>query len=93
MKKSFILISLITIIIVLSFIRTVISNTISTSGVELGKTQDQIKAYQTENLSLKEKINDLSSLTYISTVAAKMGFSESKSNFAVSSSRPIALRQ
>lgn len=93
MRKTILLLSLIGTIFGLSLVRAVISNRISTSGVELSKTQRDLKAYKTENLILSEKINQLSSLTYIFEKATKSGFTQSKSSFAISSTRPLALKQ
>ncbi len=94
MKKPLILISFLVLIIVVLFgARTVVSNRISTSGVELGATQDDLSFYKTENTILKEKIYALSSLTSVSERAKKLGFVESKDTFAVSKSLPIALKQ
>jgi hypothetical protein len=93
MKKPLaILAILIFIILGLFLTRTAISNRISTSGVELGRTQDEIKKYQTENYLLREQIFAMSSLTKISSAAAEIGFVESKDTFAVSAGRPIARR-
>lgn len=94
MKKPIILISILFFVILGLFVaRSAISNRISTSGVELGKTQDTLKKYKTQNTMLREEISTLSSLTTISSAAAKNGFVESKSAFAISAARPIALRQ
>ena len=49
-KPIFLLAFLIVIVIGLFMIRMVISNTISTSGVALGKTQDEITKFRTENM-------------------------------------------
>lgn len=93
MKKPIVLLSiLIFVILGLFVVRTAISNRISTSGVELGKTEDTVKKYETENTMLREQISALSSLSNISSAAAKIGFVESKSAFAISTARPIALR-
>ena len=92
MKKTIILILLIVTVFSLSLVRAVISNRISTSGLELSQIENNLNAYKSENLILKEKINDLSSLTHISTIAAGLGFTETKTSFTVSSARPIALR-
>lgn len=89
-KPVFLLAILIFIIVGLLVIRTVISNTISTSGVVLGKTQDKLIKYKTENILLREKIFTLSSLSNISSAAGQIGFVGSKSNFALSKTRPIA---
>ena len=42
---------------------------------------------------LREKIYSLSSLAKISEEAKRAGFVESKSNFAVTTAQPIALKQ
>lgn len=93
MKKTLFLLSLISIILGLSVTRAFISNGISTAGVELSKIERDSKAYQIENLILSQKINQLSSLTYIYEKAAKSGFAKSKTSLAVSSARPLALKQ
>lgn len=93
MKKGLLLLCLIGVVVVLSLVRAVISNRISTSGVELSSINNDQKKYQTQNMILKEKINELSSLTYIYEKATKKGFTESKSTFAISSARPLALKQ
>lgn len=93
MRKGIILLILIGTVLSLSIIRAVISNRISTSGVELSTINNDQKKYQTQNMILKEKINELSSLTNIYQKATKKGFTESKSVFAVSSARPLALKQ
>ena len=91
MKKPFIVIStLFLTIIVLLGVRTVVSARITTSGLELGKIQDETSVYKTQNAILKEKIFSLSSLTHVSEVASKDGFVESKQSFAISAARPIA---
>lgn len=91
MKKPAILLSiLILTVISLLGIRTVIFNRLSTSGVELGKTQEGIIKYKTENTMLREKILSLSSLTFVSSAAGRIGFVENKSNFALSKTRSIA---
>lgn len=92
-KPIFILAILIFVILSLFITRTAISNRISTSGVALGKTQDELKKYQTENIILKEQIFTLSSLSYVSSAAAGIGFVESKSTFALAKARPIALKE
>jgi hypothetical protein len=91
MKKPIYLIGiLMTIIISLFVVKTFVSNRISTSGVELGYTQEKIAEYKTQNAILKEKVYSKSSLTYLSRVAQKKGFVESKSTFAVSKGLPLA---
>jgi len=89
-KPIFLLAFLIVIVIGLFMIRMVISNTISTSGVALGKTQDEITKFRTENMLLREKIFTFSSLTNIASEAGRIGLVEGKSSLALSKTRPIA---
>ena len=91
MKKPILLLSILILTIFSLFgARAIVSNGISTSGVELGKLQETTGKYKTQNVILREKIFALSSLSYIFEKAAKLGFVENKSNFAVSAARPIA---
>ena len=91
MKKPIFLLAILIIVTLGLFLtRMVISNTISTSGVALGKTQDELVKYKTENTLLREKIFTFSSLSNISSAAGQIGFVGSKSNFALSKTRPIA---
>lgn len=94
MKKPILLIGILFLTIVVLFgARAAVSNRLSTSGVTLGKTQDEMNKYRTQNIQLKEKIYSLSSLSHVSSEAAKLGFVESKTNFALTRSHPIALKQ
>lgn len=91
MKKPIFVLAILVLIIVGLFItRTAISNRISTKGVALGKTQDDLIRYKTENVILKEKIYSLSSLTHVASEAARIGFVDGKSNFALTKAKPIA---
>jgi cell division protein FtsL len=91
MKKPIYLIGiLITIIISLFVVKTFVSNRISTSGVQLGYTQEKIAEYKTQNAILHEKVYAQSSLTYLSQKAEKKGFVQSKTTFAVSQGLPLA---
>lgn len=76
----------------LGLVRTVIANSMTTEGVQLGKIEDKISAYKTENLMYKEKILTLASLWKISSSAAKLGFVEGSLGFVIPSSIPIARR-
>jgi hypothetical protein len=91
MKKPILVLTILILVIVGLFItRTAISNKISTKGVALGKTQDELTKYKTENVILREKIFALSSLTYVASEAARIGLVDGKSNFALTKSKPIA---
>lgn len=94
MKKPIIILTILIFMIITLFgVRAYVSNRLSTSGVELGYVKDEINKYKTENIILSEKVNSLSSLSNISSAAVKLGFSESKSNYALTKAKPIALKQ
>lgn len=94
MKKPItIIISLLLIVSILSVVRTVVSNGMSTSGSHLSKLSEELDYYKTENASLEEKIYTKSSLISIASEAARLGFVDQKSSFAVSSGLPIAAKQ
>lgn len=93
MKKSVIFISLnIVIIIAFSLIQVVAANSISTTGIELNKIQQQIADLKKYNAELHEQVLAQSSLTYIASKAASMGFDQSVSTVVISSPLPIAAR-
>lgn len=81
---------LIGIIIVLSVVQVVVSNRIVTTGVTLGKLQDELNRYKTENDQLLEKILIASSYTHIEDIVSSQGFVETKSPYVLSSPVPLA---
>lgn len=83
---------LIIVVVLLSFMRVVVSNRISTSGVVLGKLNDQVQNLKIENDLLEEKLLTMSSLTNIASEAAKLGFSEKTDSLVLSNNLPIAQR-
>lgn len=93
MKKPvlFIILNLV-VIIGLSIAQVVAANSISTTGIELGKIQDQITQLEKDNEVLKEQVLTLSSLTTIASRAADMGFEEGKSTLVISQPLPLARR-
>ncbi len=94
MKKPILILSILFLTIISLFgLRSAVSTRIITSGLELGQLRDDTNHYKTENAILREKIFSLSSLSHVSEAASKVGFVESKSNFAVSAAHPIALKQ
>lgn len=93
MKKSIIFIGLnIVIIVVFSLIQVVAANSISTTGIELNKIQEEIADLKKNNAALSEQVLDQSSLTFIASKAASMGFGPSVSTLTISSPLPIAAR-
>ena len=78
--------------LVLTFVRSMVSNRISTDGVMLGTIQGEIDSFKTDNLIYREKIYTLASLNNISSQAATLGFVDEKLSFDVTKSLPIAAR-
>lgn len=94
MRKPFlIIVTLIIIILGLSFARSIISNSMSTSGSMLSDIQEQSQTYELENSIMREKIFSYSSLTSVASVAAKLGFVDHKNVVSFSEKMPIAVRQ
>lgn len=76
----------------LAVVRVVVSNVISTSGVELGRLNEEIAIVRLQNDTLREELFAKSSLENIASEAAKLGFTDKKENFVLTSPLPIALR-
>lgn len=94
MKKPALFITvLILSILILSVVRTFISNNVSTSGVLLGKAQEQIDKYKLENTLLEEKLYTQSSLTSIAVKADKLGYTDKKTDFVLTNQYPVAFKQ
>lgn len=91
--KKFLLLFIIGTVILLSLVQTILSNTLSTSGTLMNKINKEIQAYKTENSKLSEKLFAATALTNIAIKAAKAGFSQSKNQFLVNKSLPLAVRQ
>lgn len=81
------------VIIILSIIQTAVSNRLSTSGIVLGKIEDEIRYYKTENASLAEGFFLASSLSNIASRAGVLGFVKEKSPLVLSTSDVVAVRQ
>ncbi len=94
MKKPFYFIAIIiTIIFCLSIVQVVISNSLSTTGVELAKIEDDLYDYKQENDTLRQKMLIASSLTQIASMASELGFVSQKSNIYLSTPLPLAVKQ
>ena len=92
-KYKALLVILIFFAVTLSFVRIVLSNSISTQGVFLDKLEEEMSYYKNQNLIYKEKILTLSSLGNVSSRANRLGFVDAKLGFVVGKSLPIAARQ
>lgn len=92
-KHKIILYILFLIVFSLGMTRLIISNSISTSGTVLGRINEDIKRYETENVVLFEKVLDLSSFSNIYKKADQLGFQSKKTAFSITSVLPIAIKQ
>ncbi len=94
MKKSVLLIFvLILTVVVLSVIRTYVSNNIATSGVTLSVIEDEASKLKTENAVLAQKVYENSSLINVASKASTLGFVDSKTSFVLNSGLPIAAKR
>lgn len=80
-------------VFILSIVQVVVSNSLSTKGVSLGKLEDEKGAYKKENTLLKEKLLLASSYTNIASSAGTLGFVRSKAQVYLTSPLPLAFRQ
>ena len=78
------------IIIFLTLVQVIVSNVLSTTGAGISSLENGVEVYKKDNSLLKEKLLFISSLTYVATEAANIGFLNNKSSLFVSSSLPIA---
>lgn len=93
MKYKFILKTLIITTLLLALVRVVVSNMISTSGVELGRINEEISAVRLQNDGLRQDLFSRSSLENIATEAAKLGFTDrADKSIVLTSPLPFALR-
>ncbi|MBI2613626.1 MAG: hypothetical protein HYW62_02545 [Candidatus Levybacteria bacterium] len=95
MKKPALIITfLIGVIVVLSIVRVVVYNRLSTSGVLVGELEEQISLYKTQNAILAEEVLSSSSLTSIVARAQDLGFTnKDKSLLVIKTSRPLAVKR
>lgn len=92
MKYKLILKTLIILTLFLAVGRVVVANLISTSGVELGRINEEIATVKSQNDSLREELYTKESFVNIASEAARIGFSEGNSSFVLTSPLPFALR-
>lgn len=95
MRKPYLLIIfLISLTVVLSVIKAAVYNRLSTSGVFVGKLEDEIDYYKTQNAILSQKLLSFSSLTHIANKAIELGFvKEDSSLMVLKTSRSLAVKQ
>jgi len=94
MKKSSVtILILIGVIIVLSIVQGGISNKLSTKGILVGKIEEEINYYKTQDAILSEELLSYSSLTNLASKASELGFANEGKQFVLNSSAPLAVRQ
>lgn len=91
-KQSILITSLIFIVIVLSLVQVVLSNSLSTTGLDLYNIDNQVLAIKNENSSIREKLLSETSLTEIASKAAEEGYIAENSHVFVGSSIPVAVK-
>jgi hypothetical protein len=93
MKKSnFLITILLGLVIALSIGKAALHNTLSTSGIFVGKAEAEINLYKTQNAILSEELLTASSLTNIVEKAQQSGFTNENSLMVIKTSRPLAVR-
>ena len=78
------------IIVLLTIVHVVVSNMLSTAGVELDKLQTDLSLYQKKNTILRQQVLTDSSLMRIASAAAEMGFVDVQSNVYLPAPLPLA---
>ena len=91
-KPYIIIIFLLGLIVALSVVKAIVYNRLSTSGVFVGKVEEEINSYKTQNAILSEELLTFSALTNISERAGKSGFTKEDS-LMILKSAPLAVRQ
>lgn len=93
MKKPIIIISsLILVIMVLTVTRAIISNNLSTTGVDLSRIDQEIDIFQRKNVLLQEKTLHASAFTTLARTAEQKGYEAISSQIVLTSPLPIALK-
>ncbi len=93
MKKLIVLtFPLLLVTVLLSITHVIVSNMLSTAGVELDQLQTDLVKYEKENIILREKVLADTSLQNIASIAAGMGFVDSKSTINLTHKEPLTRR-
>jgi hypothetical protein len=94
MRKPYILIIfLLGLIVALSIGKTILQNTLSTSGIFVSKIEQEIASYKTQNIILSEELLAASSLTNIAQKAKQAGFVDENTMIVFKASKPLAIKQ
>lgn len=93
MKPSILIKIVICFVAILSIVQIAVSNRLSTTGIVLGKMEDELRLYTEENSLLKEKVLLASSLIHLASSAAELGFVQEKSQMVLIQPLPLAIKQ
>lgn len=91
-KPTLIIIFLLGLVIALSIAKVIVYNRLSTSGVFVGKVEEEVISYKRENAILTQELLSNSSLTNISIKAEKFGFVKEDSEMILKT-LPLAVKQ
>lgn len=89
-KPIFIISALVLVVIVLTVTRVIISNNLSTTGVDLSRIDQEIDTYQRKNALLQEKTLQASAFISLGHEAEKEGYEVMSSQVVLTSPLPIA---
>lgn len=93
-KPTLIIIFLLGLIIGLSIVKVIVYNRLSTSGAFVGKVEEEISYYKTQNAILSEELLTSSSITNIAAKASELGFTnEDQSLLVLKTSAPLAVER
>ncbi len=80
-------------VIMLSTVKIYIANSVATSGIMLGKMEEEIGSLKLQNSIISEKLYSQSSLTQVYSKAQELGYTDKKSDYVISSQQSVALKQ
>lgn len=93
MKRPIVLlIFLFLIILGLSILQVIVSNSYATTGIFVDNLDDQIRVYKEENAKIKEELLIASSYNEISSKASVLGFLDKKSEIYLNTPLPLAVK-
>lgn len=94
MKKPILILTcLILVIIGLTVTRAIVSNTLSTTGVDLSRIDQDIDSYQRKNALIQERILQASAFTTLEQEAEQRGYEAMSSQIVLTSPLPIAYKR
>lgn len=91
-KKSKLLIFVISLVLILAMCQLVISHRLATEGEKIRFLEDEAKNKEQENLILNQQIADLANLKRIASQAFQSGLVKAEKVLSISSKVPVALK-